>query len=188
MRYRNRKLRFDALFAGAAAVVFSFASEARADTFGVQVAGGFGSHSTNKVDVAFVWDPGINWWHVGGWHFALMGEANVAYWHSTESGSRNDVFELGVTPFVRFIKDAGLVRPYIEVGAGPRGLTHPTVSDEFTASTALQLTEVIGIGAQFGGQQQQYEAGLRFQHLSNAGIKQPNPGINFTQLYVRYNF
>jgi lipid A 3-O-deacylase len=187
MHYRNRKLCLPALFAGAAAVVFSFASTARADTFGVQVAGALGSHSTNKVELALVWDPGINWWHVGGWHFALMGEANVAYWHSTEAGSRNNVYELGVTPFVRFIKDTGSVRPYFEAGAGLRGLTHPTVSDSFTLSTAFQFTEVIGVGAQFGGHQQ-YEAGLRLQHISNAGIKYPNPGINFSQLYVRYNF
>jgi hypothetical protein len=28
--------------------------------------------------------------------------------------------------------------------------------------------------------------GLRFQHQSNADIKTPNPGINFTMLYYRY--
>lgn len=43
------------------------------------------------------------------------------------------------------------------------------------------------VGAQFGNRQQ-YQAGLRFQHVSNAGIKDPNPGINFSQLYVQYNF
>jgi lipid A 3-O-deacylase len=187
MHFGNRKLCRHALFAGAAAVVFSLASAVRADTLGVQVAGALGSHSTNKVDVVLAWDPGIDWWHVGGWHFALIGEANVAYWHTTEGASRNDVYELGVTPFVRFIKDTGSVRPYIEAGAGLRGLTHPTVSDRFTVSTAFQFTEVIGVGAQFGGHQQ-YEAGLRFQHISNGGIKEPNPGINFSQLYVRCNF
>ena len=38
------------------------------------------------------------------------------------------------------------------------------------------------------GSHQQYEAGYRFQHISNGGIKEPNPGINFHQLYLQYNF
>ena len=188
MHYKNRKLPRQALFAGAAALAFlSLTSVARADSLGVQVAGGIAPHNVDKVDLALVWDPGINWWHVGGWHFALIGEANVAYWHTSEGISRNDVYELGVTPFVRFIKDTGAVRPYIEGGAGLRGLTHPTINAGYTLSTAFQFTEVVGVGAQFGSHQQ-YEAGLRFQHISNAGIKEPNPGINFSQLYLRYNF
>lgn len=43
------------------------------------------------------------------------------------------------------------------------------------------------VGALFG-EHQSYQAGLRFQHLSNAGLKHPNPGINFSQVYVQYNF
>jgi hypothetical protein len=31
-------------------------------------------------------------------------------------------------------------------------------------------------------------AGLRFQHLSNAGFKHPNPGTDFNQAYVQYDF
>jgi len=46
---------------------------------------------------------------------------------------------------------------------------------------------MVGIGAQFGAKQQ-YQAGYRFQHLSNASIKKPNPGINFNQIYLQYNF
>jgi lipid A 3-O-deacylase len=44
-----------------------------------------------------------------------------------------------------------------------------------------------GVGVQFGSRQQ-YLAGYRFQHISNGGIKEPNPGINFSQLYLQYNF
>jgi lipid A 3-O-deacylase len=188
MHYKNRNPRLHALLAGAAAVVsLSFTSAAWADTFGVQLAGGVAEHKVNKIDLGLVWDPGINWWYIGGWHFALIGEAHVAYWHTNEGTSRNVVWELGVTPFVRFIKDSGAVRPYIEAGAGVRGLTHPTINDDYRLGTAFQFTEVIGAGAQFGSHQQ-YQAGLRFQHISNASIKEPNPGINFTQLYLQYNF
>ena len=92
-----------------------------------------------------------------------------------------------MTPVVRFIKDTGAVRPYIEAGAGVRGLSQSRINDGYDLSSALQFAEVVGVGAQFGSRQQ-YEVGLRFQHISNAGIKRPNPGINFSQLYLQYNF
>jgi hypothetical protein len=187
MHYKNRYRRVHALLAGAAALSLALSVPARADTFGVQIAGGVAQHKVNKVDLGLVWDPGLNWWYIGGWHFAFIGEAHAAYWHTNEGTSRNVIWEFGVTPFVRFIKDSGAVRPYIEVGAGLRGLTHPTINDDYRLSTAFQFTEVVSIGAQFG-KRQQYEAGLRFQHISNAGIKEPNPGINFSQLYLQYNF
>ncbi len=174
--------------AGAVTIVLlSAASAARADSFGVQVAGGVAEHNIYKADLGLVWDPGVNWWETGGWHFALIGEAHVAYWHPTEGTSRNDVFEFGVTPVVRFIKDTGAVRPYIEAGAGIRGLSQTRINATDTLSSAFQFTEVVGVGAQFGPHQQ-YEVGLRFQHISNADIKEPNPGINFSQLYLQYNF
>jgi hypothetical protein len=155
--------------------------------FGAQLAYGIAQHKVDEVDLGFVWDPGLNWWEIGGWHFSLTGEAHLGYWHTSEGTFHNDVYAVGIQPMVRFIKDAGAIRPYIEAGAGLRLLSHPTITDTFTLSTALQFTEVVGVGAQFGGHQQ-YQAGLRFQHISNGGIKEPNPGINFTQLYVQYNF
>jgi lipid A 3-O-deacylase len=38
------------------------------------------------------------------------------------------------------------------------------------------------------GNRQQYLACYRFQHISNGGINEPNPGINFSQLYLQYHF
>ncbi len=87
----------------------------------------------------------------------------------------------------RFIKSAGEIRPYIEAGGGLRLLTHPTISNNFSVSTAFQFAPTAGVGVQFG-QRQQYQVGYRFEHVSNAGIKEPNPGINFHQFYVQYNF
>jgi len=174
--------------AGATAVLLaSVASAARADTFGAQLTGGIGEHGVKQVDVGFMWDPGIQWWYVRGWHFSLVGEAHVGYWHTNQGPSNNNVFGLGVTPIVRFIQDTGEIRPYIEVGAGVRGLTHANINENYSLGTAFGFTLVGGVGLQFGSRQQ-YQVGLRYQHTSNGGIKEPNPGIDFTQLYVQYNF
>ena len=44
-----------------------------------------------------------------------------------------------------------------------------------------------GAGMQFG-QDGRSTLGVRLQHLSNLGIKTPNPGINFVQVYYAYRF
>jgi hypothetical protein len=46
---------------------------------------------------------------------------------------------------------------------------------------------MVGVGVGLG-EHQHYQIGYRFQHLSNASIKEPNPGINFQQIYLQYNF
>lgn len=173
------------LAAGAtAAVLMGLSCTANASEFGIRATGGQGTHEINKADLGFVWNPDITWWDTGSWHFALLGEAHVARWFARNG---RDIWAAGVTPVVRFIKNSGSVRPYIEGGIGVRVLSHPTISDDFTMSTAFQFSDVIGFGAQFGGDQQ-YEVGYRFHHLSNARIKEPNPGINFNEIYFQYNF
>lgn len=170
----------------AALLLLGVCPPGHADQFGLQLAAGQAdSYDIRKLDLGLVWDPGLNWWDTGDWHFSLVGEAHLAYWRTR--GAHPAVYEAGVGPMLRFIKDSGSVRPYVEVGAGLRMLSHARISDSYTLSSAFQFTEIVGVGAQFGSHQQ-YQAGLRFQHVSNADIKEPNPGIDFAQLYVQYNF
>ncbi|MCF2134964.1 MULTISPECIES: acyloxyacyl hydrolase [Burkholderiaceae] len=175
------------LRAALAALALAASAAAHADRFGVQLGGGIGDRHIKKGDLALVWDPDMTWWDTGSWHFALVGEMHVSYWHTDEGDGHSNIGEFGMTPVVRFIKNSGQVRPYVEAGVGVRWLTHPRISARFTVSSAFQFADMVGVGAQFG-ERQQYQAGFRFQHVSNGGIKQPNPGINFTQLYLQYNF
>lgn len=46
---------------------------------------------------------------------------------------------------------------------------------------------MVGFGVSFGPKLNA-EAGFRSQHISNAGIKTPNPGSNFYTGYLRYRF
>ncbi len=186
MNKKNAQLGW-ALKGAFALVLLGLSGVAAADQFGIQVAGGLADHHVRKLDLGFVWDPNLTWWEIGGWHFALVGEGHVSWWHSDEGDVHKNTGEIGLTPVVRFIKSSGLIRPYVEAGVGVRLLTSPTISRSYTLSTTFQFANMVGVGAQFGGHQQ-YQAGFRFQHLSNASIKEPNPGINFTQLYLQYNF
>ncbi|MGI4855359.1 MAG: acyloxyacyl hydrolase [Janthinobacterium lividum] len=174
------------------AVTFPFAAHADDDTgntFGVQVAYGHADHHSDKVDkydLGAVWDPHLTWWPIGGWHFGLVGEAHAVYWH-TNGNVNSSLEEFGATPVFRFEKSSGAIRPYAEAGVGVRMLTHARISESYTLSSGFQFADMVGVGVKFGGHQQ-YQIGYRFQHLSNASIKRPNPGIDFHQVYVQYNF
>lgn len=175
------------LHAMLAASLLGGSGAAFADRWGIQAGVGFSDrHGVDKADIGVVWDPGWNWWEVGGWHFAFVVEGHAGYWH-TGGNVHSSIGEFGVTPMFRFIKSSGQIRPFIEAGGGVRLLTHPTISDNFSLSTAFQFAPTGGVGVQFG-QRQQYQVGYRFEHVSNAGIKEPNPGINFHQFYLQYNF
>ncbi|MFM0209452.1 acyloxyacyl hydrolase [Paraburkholderia sediminicola] len=187
MKNKNNPLRGLALKVALATVLFGAAGLAAADQFGVQVAAGVADHHAKKLDLGLVWDPDLTWWQIGVWHFALIGEAHAAWWHTNEGNVHDDIGEFGVTPIIRFIKGSGSIRPFIEAGAGIRVLSSPRISSDFTFATAFQFSPMAGVGVQLG-ERQQYQVGYRFQHISNGGIKEPNPGINFQQLYLQYNF
>lgn len=170
-----------------ALLVFGAAS-AQADQFGVQLAPGVADHDVKKLDLGLVWDPGLQWWHVGGFHFTVVGEVHAAYWDlQAQDAVHPNVWEFGVTPVFRIITDTGWFRPLFEAGIGVRLLSHVQQTPNRTMSTSFQFADMVGIGAQLG-EHQNYQVGFRFQHLSNARIKKPNPGINFSEIYAQYNF
>jgi lipid A 3-O-deacylase len=187
--HKNKGRWCSKLAQGAIALTLGMASAAaHADRWGLQIAGGVANHDFKKADVGIVWDPNLTWWEIGGFHFTLLGEGHVAYWHTTESNSVHpNVWEFGVTPVLRFVKSSGWFRPFIEAGVGVRLITHPRITEDYTLSTGFQFADMVGVGAIFGAKQN-YQAGFRFQHLSNASIKEPNPGINFEEIYLQYNF
>jgi len=71
--------------------------------------------------------------------------------------------------------------------SAPASSASSAASSDYNYATAFQFTPMAGVGVQIGSHQQ-YQVGYRFQHISNGGIKEPNPGINFHQLYLQYNF
>jgi lipid A 3-O-deacylase len=108
---RNRRRSSLAFKVAVSLTLFGACTAASADEFGVQIAGGIGNHDVQKADLGFVWDPNLTWWYIGGFHFTVVGEAHVAYWHAGGADIHDTVFEVGATPVFRIIKDSGAIRP-----------------------------------------------------------------------------
>ena len=142
------------------------------------------SHNINKYEIGLLWDSGFAWGNPQGWQTRLQWEVDLARW---DARAGRNVTEVGVSPVFRLEKRGGTMVPFLEGSVGVRLVNHVSTSPEHYYSTAFRFSETIGFGLAFG-KELDMEIGFRFQHLSNAGIKKPNPGTDFVTGYVRYRF
>lgn len=156
---------------------------------GVHVAyGRDSSHDVNKYELGINFNTPLQYGNPDSWLLRVQVEFNIAQWQSRGGTNSQNLQEFGFTPILRLEKRGTFsFTPFIEGGLGLRLLTHTHTSDEHNMSSAFQFGDMIGVGAAFG-KNNAMEAGFRFQHISNAGIREPNPGANFYTGYVRYRF
>ncbi|TWG85623.1 lipid A 3-O-deacylase PagL [Cupriavidus gilardii J11] len=151
---------------------------------------GFGrdySHGINKYEIGVRWHSGYAWGNPQGWQTNLYWEVDLARWDARSGSPRRNVTEFGPSPVIRLQKRGGAVEPFFEASVGFRLMSHTSTSPSHDYSTAFRFSETLGFGLAFG-RHQAGEVGLRFQHVSNAGIKTPNPGSDFITGYLGYRF
>lgn len=151
------------------------------------------SDSTNaSVDMGRV---GLQWnwskrWALGSnWHIGGYWDVTFGHW-SNDSPQRTNssVTDFGITPVFRLQQtNASGASPYLEAAVGFHLLSDTSVSQQRKFSTMFQFGDHVGVGLRFG-HKQAFDLGYRYQHLSNAGIKKPNQGINFHQVRLQYSF
>ncbi|MBC5782589.1 acyloxyacyl hydrolase [Ramlibacter sp. USB13] len=89
-----------------------------------------------------------------------------------------------VLPSLRMRLDRGASPWFLEFGIGLSWMSHKFETPDKQFSTEWNFYDVLGVGYTFGGAQGKHEVDLRLVHFSNAGLRDPNPGLNFVQ--VRY--
>lgn len=138
-----------------------------------------------KLGLVAGWQRGAPLWQGEQWRLALRHELELSFWRVPEA---QNIIEAGYSPFLRLERPMGGSNQFfLEASIGVRLLSHTRIAPNHTLSSAFQFSDQVGAGFQWGPQGRS-TVGLRFQHLSNAGIKKPNPGINFTQIYYRHQF
>jgi lipid A 3-O-deacylase len=142
---------------------------------------GLAEHGTTSATVGAAWP-----WS---WKTQWMGtevtgqtEGYASWWRADAVGGGNQSYlQLGLLPVFRFRFDQGRSDWFLEAGIG-LSWTHKTyVTPDKQFSTAFNFHDMVGFGYNWGAQRE-HELGLRLVHYSNAGIKKPNPGIEFLQL------
>ena len=92
--------------------------------------------------------------------------------------------QLVLLPSLRMRLARGASPWFLEVGIGLSWMSHKLQTPDRQFGSEWNFYDVLGAGYTFGGPQGKHEVDLRLVHFSNAGLKDPNPGLNFVQ--VRY--
>ncbi|WP_028535056.1 acyloxyacyl hydrolase [Paludibacterium yongneupense] len=141
----------------------------------------------DKTDLGFVWNGPVLWRaNSGRYPLALVWEAHLARWTPHDGSGTRTLTEAVVSPILR-LEFPGSWRPYAEASIGPGLLSHSYSSDDHHFATAFQFYDFIGLGIHLGPNGK-FQASYRLVHESNCDWKQPNPGTNFNQLTLQYNF
>jgi lipid A 3-O-deacylase len=72
-------------------------------------------------------------------------------------------------------------------GIGVYLLSHTINNDTTHLPTSFEFGSHVGAGLRVGARREA-TVGIALQHLSNAGIKQPNGGVNFVLLNASFPF
>jgi len=108
-------------------------------------------------------------------------DAGYTYWEGDETSSNHSV-SLAPVFVYEFTGDA--VKPYLELGIGVAAFENTKVEDKDLGSS-FQFEDRFGAGLRFAGG---HEVGIRAIHYSNAGIKNPNDGIESYAVHYRASF
>jgi lipid A 3-O-deacylase len=143
-----------------------------------------------------------NAWSVGGqWHWkrawalrdslVLRGrwEFAVGRWRTQlDDGERDQswITQVSLVPTLRLTRPSGRGW-YGEIGSGPAMLMPVFHSRGREFSTEFNFQSHLAVGYVLGDRGE-HDLGLRIEHFSNAGIHEPNPGMNFASLRYTYRF
>jgi len=174
-----RKIAAGATLASAAAALMCAAPAQALD--GVSVEVGRGDENSELARAALQWKWQKKWFADTGWEVSGYWEASLGAWTTNKT-----LIDFGFTPVFRLQRRDG-AGPYVEGAIGFHLLSDLSITRTRLFGSHFQFGDHLGAGWRFGPRGRN-DIGLRLQHLSNGGIRRPNPGINFLVLRLAYHF
>ena len=104
--------------------------------------------------------------------------------YEDQAGRSHTLYDIGVTPVLRWQSNAQSGW-FGELGIGANYVSPKYDNAGKIMGTPFQFGDFVGFGYQFN---QRLSMSLKFKHYSNAGIKEPNPAVNFGLIRVAYSF
>jgi hypothetical protein len=143
----------------------------------VSVEAGHGTGNTNLFRAGLQWHGHDNWFEHTNWHVARYIDLAFGGWNN----GHQTVYDLGFTPVFRLERAKG--QPYLEAAIGFHAISNLEFDSGHETSTRFQFGDHIGVGFWLDNRN---DLTFRLQHLSNGGIRNPNPGINFIQIRLQH--
>lgn len=116
------------------------------------------------------------------WWWPTHVQLGAGIWRVPDLAGTTQRFDANATSVWR----ASSARSYVEAGFGVYLLSHTVNNDTTSLPTSLQFGSHVGAGLRIGASGEAATLGIALQHLSNAGIKQPNGGVNFVLVTLRF--
>ena len=150
----------------------------------VELTGAVGATSQNgmtyRLGAGWGWDK--SWWESSVGRLTGYWDAGYTYWEG-ESGYSSGEQSLSFAPVFVYEFGKGYVKPFVEAGIGVALFSSTRVGEQDLGS-AFNFEDRFGLGLKFGETQR---VGIRATHYSNAGIKQPNDGIESYALFYSHS-
>jgi len=164
----------------AALAALSLGVAVSAQAADVTVAIGQTGDSTMAYRLGTQFDFGTSWLESDTGRLTGYWDAGYTYWQGDDTASNHSI---SFAPVFVYEFAGQSVRPYVEAGIGV-ALFSSTELEDNDLGSSFQFEDRRGFALRFAGQ----EVGLRAIHYSNAGIKQPNDGVEVYSLHYRTSF
>lgn len=165
--------------AATAAACFLFALTPAAYCLdGISLEAGRGNDRTKVLRLAVQWQWREEWPVDARWRLNGYWEVSAGAWENHDDSTA----DFALTPVFRLERHGRQRVPYVEAAIGFHILSQH-ISRERQFSTNFQFGDHLAAGIRSG----KYDFGVRLQHISNGGIRHPNPGINFVLLRFQYH-
>lgn len=125
------------------------------------------------------WDWDKSWWQTSTGRLTGYWDAGYTYWEGGDEGAGKHSLSFAPVFVYEFAGDS--IKPFIEAGIGVAAFSGTRVGDQNLGSS-LNFEDRIGAGLKFANGQ---SVGVRAIHYSNAGLKQPNDGIESYSLFYK---
>lgn len=133
--------------------------------------------STSTVRIGLQKDFQSRWWQSDVGFLTGYWDAGYTFW---KGDKRSDNHSISVSPVLLYQFNADVFKPYIEAGIGV-ALFENTRIESRNLGSSFQFEDRLGVGVRFYNQ----ALSVRATHYSNAGLKNPNDGIEAYSLHYR---
>ncbi|NIF17822.1 acyloxyacyl hydrolase [Pantoea sp. Cy-639] len=169
------------LAASLAAAVLALAGANLAQAASISGAVGATSQGDMTYRIGLSWDWDKQWWQSSTGHLTGYWDAGYTYW---EGGDASGAHSLSFAPVFVYEFSGFTYTPFIEAGIGLAAFSKTDVGDQRLGSS-VNFEDRIGFGLKLPAEQ---KVGIRAIHYSNAGLKQPNDGIESYSLFYSKAF
>jgi lipid A 3-O-deacylase len=175
-----------AVLAALAALAVSPAPAQDLRPAGLFAQAGAAGHGSYSLTAGLVWPWSWRRAAVGG-ELTGLTEAYLSEWSASGTAGRHNFTQLGVVPLVRLRFDEGRSPWFAEAGIGLSWMDRRFTTSRKQFSTQFNFVDVASVGLSLDPARR-HELSLRLTHVSNAGIREPNPGETFLGLRYAMTF